>query len=39
MWRKCILLVHATFHQYLTADQIVQRYALSDAQQQQVVTG
>ena len=27
----------STFHQYLTADQIVQRYALSDAQQQQVV--
>ncbi len=27
----------STFHQYLTADQIVQRYALSAAQQQQVV--
>jgi len=27
----------ATYHQYLTATQIVQRYALSDAQQQQVV--
>ena len=26
----------STFHQYLTADQIVQRYALSAAQQQQV---
>jgi kumamolisin len=26
-----------TFHQYLTSDQIVQRYALSDAQQQQVM--
>ena len=26
----------STFHQYLTADQIVQRYALSTAQQQQV---
>lgn len=27
----------STFHQYLTADQIVQRFALSTAQQQQVV--
>ena len=26
----------STFHQYLTANQIVQRYALTDAQQQQV---
>ena len=27
----------ATFHQYLTPDQIVQRYALSDAQQRQAI--
>jgi kumamolisin len=28
----------ASFHRFLTADQIAQRYALSDAQQQQVLT-